>query len=82
MVAGLEASPWSEVNVVAKLHRDLMSGSGLAARHVCSTFTHNTISIAVPGSGDHFLREPPPSAHARTGVGAVGVWGVGAVSSL
>ena len=65
MVAGLEASPWSEVNVVAKLHRDLMSGSGLAARHVCSTFTHNTISIAVPGSGDHFLREPPPSAHAR-----------------
>ena len=27
MVAGLEASPCSEVNVVATLHRDLMSGS-------------------------------------------------------
>ena len=29
MVAGIEANPWSEVNVVATLHRDLMSGSGL-----------------------------------------------------
>ena len=34
MVARLEASPWAEVNVVAKLHRDLMSGSGLAGQHV------------------------------------------------
>ena len=63
-VGGLEASPQSEVNVLAKWHLDLMSGSGLVGRPVRSTLTDNTISIPVSGAGDHFLREPSPSTHA------------------
>ena len=52
------------LTVLANWHPDLISGSGLVGRPVCSTFTDNTISIAVSGARDRFLGEPSPTTHA------------------